>query len=101
MLPDECIARARSDLAVAAGLLSDQSSKLFYGQHFISWRDAEIKIEAIRQAIRQLDILAPPPGVSLPRFTQGVPDRPGGETDQRSVLLVDRRRHGQRSLPGA
>jgi hypothetical protein len=100
MLPDEYIARARSDLAAAVGLLSDQSSKLFYGQHFIDWRDAEIKIEAIRQTIRQLDSFAPPPGVSLPRFTQGVPGRSDRKADQRSVRPLDGRRRPERSLPG-
>lgn len=89
MRPDELIARASNDLALAADQLAESSYQLFYGHHYIAWRNAEVRVEAIRYLSRQAQDLYKATGLSLPEGSAGLPPRSEQCSDQRSVATVD------------
>lgn len=99
MLPNRNLARARDDLQLAAELLTEHSNRLFYEQRYLSWRDAEIKIQAIRQLVSGIDALLPRPRLSLPGEPPGLPHGSPARSDRRSLAPLDKRSNPEPSLP--
>lgn len=74
MCPDELIASACHDLCVAATALHDQGNKFFYQDRRHKWRDASIKADRVRMALRLLQ--GPNPDPVLPVLSGGLDQKP-------------------------